>query len=137
MPAYRVTGTDSVVAMGQRYNPGDTFTTDAMLYPLPAGITKTSDSPAFDPILQDEVKTGGVGATGTIAIVNAVGGYKVVLKALAGSVGIKFNVVGNVETILYVEEEALVIDCLSRIVWNLIYTFKEGSSGLSVKVVKT
>ena len=136
MPAYRVTSSSAVVVMGARYNPGDVFTTLAMLSPLPGGVTKTADAPAFDPVLQDDVKSGGIGGSGSVDVVSVAGGYSIILKALTGSVGIKFNVATNVEVVLHADDPALVVDCLSRVVWKWLYSFKEATSKVSVKVVK-
>jgi hypothetical protein len=134
MPAYKVTGTSSVVVMGARYNPNDIFTSESELADLPAGVTKTADAPAYDPILQNEVKAGGASDSGNIAIVDYKG-CKLKLKAVTGSVGIKFNVTDNVEVILHADAE-LIIDCYTRIVWKVIYAFKEATSKLSVKVLR-
>jgi hypothetical protein len=90
MPTYKNSTSVVISVEGVRIEPGQSVETKQVLSsPLPAGITKTFDSPVFSPTLYSNSFAGDSGTTGPISVpANAGAQYKITVYCSAG--GIKF-----------------------------------------------
>jgi len=91
MPTYKNTGANDVAIGGLRVSPGQSVESLVVFNDLPAGVTKTSDLPIWNPIIHSEVYTGNIGGQAVISLPANLASGRILLKCTDGSAEVKFN----------------------------------------------
>ena len=118
MPTYKNSGTTVADVGGLRVEPGQSVESVIWVSTLPAGVTKTSDSPFTNTPILSAVYT----SSDTYSIpVSVTGNYLISVFADTGEVTVKFSSASN--TAYYIAEgQGITVTCLSRTVDSIIYT---------------
>ena len=128
MPKY-TNGTNAIIMAGtHRFEAGETLEIREWLNPLPAGITKSSDSPFYDPIILSQKVT----STGPVAIPVVNGSYKVRIYVSTGEVSVKFSS-SSATAILIGAGDYHEVKCMSRSINSVIFTISSGTAYLTVE----
>jgi hypothetical protein len=90
MPTYKNTSQNDVAIGGLRVSPGESVESLVVFPTTPAGITKTSDLPIWNPIIVSEVYTKNTGQQQIITLPVMQSG-RIMLKCTDGTVEVKFN----------------------------------------------
>ena len=120
MPTY-LNSTANVITIGSlRIEPGQTAASDVWIPTLPAGVTKTLDTPFYNPVILSAVYL----TSQTVDVpVTAVSNYKISIYA-TGELTVKFN---SADATAYLVPEGSVLEklCTSRIINDIRLTIEE------------
>jgi hypothetical protein len=129
MPTYLNSGT-TVANIGlYRIEPGESKVINEYISSLPTGVTQTSATPYFDPVVSSAKLTG----TTTVTVDSALtGNYRIRVYVGVGECTVKLN--GSAAVDRYVGlYETYTIDCMTRAVDNVIVTISSGTVYVTVE----
>jgi len=130
MPTYKNSGSTVVEIEGIRIEPGQTVATNSFLETLPAGVTKTLNTPHVNPVIYSKVITVTETVDLTSVLVGINGNYELNFFCSVGSVAIQL--VDNTTTKNYlVAGERWNYPCLNRSVLGFIITITTGTVGVT------
>jgi hypothetical protein len=140
MPTYLNSGTSDVSLGSYIIAPNKTITTYDFFTDLPTGVTQTSVSPMWNPILISRVDTGNNNGTATVTMPTLVAGQgggviDVVFHCTAGSCSIKFNDVSFTPPLLLGASETITLRVTIGKVESILITFTAASSSLKTDVL--
>ena len=134
MPTYKNSNSTVVEIEGVRIEPNQTVETTRFLETLPAGVTKTADTPHIDPIIYSKVISVTETVNLTSALVGISGNYEINFVCAAGDASIEL--VGTSATAkIIVLGEKWTIRCLDRSVIGFIITISSGIVGATVSKI--
>ena len=142
MPTYKNNNNIDTTLNNKRIPPGGTLETIEFFVDLPAGITKISNDPTWNPVILVE-KLSGVAAGSDIVVVpekaidqqgnnKTVDRYHVDIFCYAGEISVKFNTDSFDPPILLREGEGFRTEVLNRVIDNVRISYIEDSD---IKVV--
>lgn len=142
MPTYINNNLVDTAVGGERLAPGASLVTSRVIKTLPAGVTKTSDAPSYNPVLVSTYLEGNSG-TATVSIPSTfVPGdslaavplerFRIRLKCVAGKAYVQFN--GNTMNpyLTIVVGDEMIFEIMNRWVDSVVVTYVD--SGTKVKV---
>jgi len=129
MPKYSNSLATAVVGDGIRVEPKSKESTVVWFNSVPAGITKDSDSPFYNPIISSELVSG----TKTITVdTSLTGNYQVEIYCITGSISIQYNSSDAVARILGAGDKTTEM-CGLRTINTIIITISSGTATVTVK----
>lgn len=136
MPTYANSTINDIEHQGVRI-PGNSSTTSySFLTALPSGITQTSLSPNYNPVLSSTLYSGGSGSdTHTIATTTI--NYTAHIRCYGGSVNVAFNDAGITPVLKLVSGEQMTMAINNRSIIAFIFTYLEASSKVKIDIIST
>lgn len=134
MPTYKNSTSLVITVEGVRIEPGQSVETKQVLATLPAGITKTADSPAYSPALYSNNFAGDSGDSGAISVPAGITQYKITVFCSAGAIKFWTNAAagGGFEVLMAGEGKSY--QFLGRIVDNFTVGYLVAGSKAEVSI---
>lgn len=140
MPTYTNSGQNrAALKDGTQIGPGESLQKYENFLTLPAGVTKTSDLPVWNPVIISSRNTGNSG-TDTVTIPTAVNGkdvetFNLDIFCSAGRVSIKFNDSSFSPPIILASGEGYSEEITFRKITSILVTYEVASSVCKVDVL--
>lgn len=126
MPSY-LNSTDEVVYVeGLRLPPREVTVTNQFIRNLPEGISKSSDLPAYNPVISSEKCTGTSG-TKEITIADTHTDYSIRIRVVSGSISVNLNSTDVVPAVVVLAGEQVEFMARNRSINKIVLTYIESS----------